>query len=443
MVGTVGSGGSRGSRSVWSIGHPAWAPRARPAGWRYLVAALITVVLMLGLGTVPAAAATAPTWPTISSGQQGPNVTSIQYLLRQRGETIGADGDFGALTKAAVQRFQTSNALNPDGVVGPLTWAKLVVPLDAGASGEAVRALQTQLNRYGAALSVDGSFSGATSTAVTNFKTKQQLGSGTAVDVTVWQWLVGGPPPPRPDHIVLVMFENKKYSSMTTSAAPYLNSLAAQGARFTKSFGITHPSQPNYIALLSGSVQGVTGDECPKNFTGKENLAHQLIAAGLTFKGYSETMPSDGYTGCASGTYVRKHNSWVDFDNVPASSNLTYASFPTDYSTLPTVSFVTPNLCNDMHDCAIGTGDTWTKSHLDGYAQWAKSHNSLLIVTFDEDNFTSVNQIFTAFVGQHVKVGSYPEQINHYSVLRTIESAYGLAAIGGAASATPISDVWQ
>jgi hypothetical protein len=246
---------------------------------------------------------------------------------------------------------------------------------------------------------------------------------------------------PRPDHIVLVMFENKKYSQINgSSSAPYFNSLAGQGAKFTKSFGVTHPSQPNYIALFSGSTQGVTSDSCPQNYTGKNNLGAQLIAAGLTFKGYSESMPSNGYTGCTSGTYARKHNGWVDFNNVPAASNLTYASFPTDFTTLPTVSFVSPNLCSDMHDCSIGTGDTWLNSHLSAYATWAKTHNSLLIVTFDEDSGTTTNQIFTAFVGQHVKVGSYTEQINHYNILTTIESAYGLSTLN---SAAPITDVWQ
>jgi len=91
----------------------------------------------------------------------------------------------------------------------------------------------------------------------------------------------------------------------------------------------------------------VTSDSCPKTFTGT-NLGAQLIGAGLSFTGYSESMPSDGYTGCSSSTYRRKHNSWVDFSNVPATSNRTYASFPTDYSTLPTVAFVTPNMCNDI-----------------------------------------------------------------------------------------------
>ncbi|MFG2041135.1 alkaline phosphatase family protein [Dactylosporangium sp. NPDC048998] len=250
---------------------------------------------------------------------------------------------------------------------------------------------------------------------------------------------------PRFDHIVLVMFENHAYSQISgSSSAPYFNSLATQGAKFTKSYAITHPSQPNYIALFSGSTQGVTNDNCPKNFTGA-NLQSQLAGAGLTFTGYSESMPSNGYTGCSSGNYQRKHNSWVDFSSVPAASNLTYASFPSssNYASLPTVAFVTPNMCNDMHDCSVATGDTWLKNNLDAYAQWAKTHNSLLIVTFDEDNSAALNQIFTVFVGANVKAGSYSEQINHYNVLRTIEGAYGLPGINGAASLSPITDVWS
>jgi phosphatidylinositol-3-phosphatase len=185
----------------------------------------------------------------------------------------------------------------------------------------------------------------------------------------------------------------------------------------------------------------VTNDDCPKTFSGN-NLGAQLIAGGYSFKGYSESMPSNGYTGCSSGTYRRKHNSWVDFGNVPAASNLTYASFPSssNFAALPTVAFVTPNMCNDMHDCSIGTGNTWLQGHLDAYAQWAKTHNSLLIVTFDEDNSLSLNHIYTTFAGAHVKTGTYSEKITHYTVLRTIEAAYGLSALVNAA---PITDVWN
>ncbi|TCO53793.1 alkaline phosphatase family protein [Actinocrispum wychmicini] len=264
-------------------------------------------------------------------------------------------------------------------------------------------------------------------------------GHGSAVDVRPAAASV-----PQFDHIVLVMFENKKYSSINgSSSAPYFNSLASQGAKFTQSFAITHPSQPNYVALFSGSPQGIVDDTCPANLGSKANLGQQLIGASRTFKGYSEAMPSDGYTGCSSGTYRRKHNSWVDFSNVPASSNVRYSTFPSDFTQLPTVAFVTPDMCDDMHDCSIGTGDTWLKAHLDGYAQWAKAHNSLLIVTFDEDSGTSVNQIFTVFVGASVKVGTYNESINHYTVLRTIEASYGLPGLGNAASKSPILDVWQ
>jgi len=164
---------------------------------------------------------------------------------------------------------------------------------------------------------------------------------------------------------------------------------------------------------------------------------------GFSFVGYSESMPSDGYTGCTSGNYARKHNPWVDFNDVPAADNLRFTHWPTDFTTLPRVSFVTPNLCSDMHDCSVSTGDTWMRNHIDSYAQWAKTHNSLLIVTFDEDSGTSVNQIATIFYGQHVRPGSYSESVTHYTVLRTLENAFGLAAIGNAATATPITDIWQ
>ncbi|GAB1640924.1 alkaline phosphatase family protein [Krasilnikovia sp. MM14-A1259] len=277
----------------------------------------------------------------------------------------------------------------------------------------------------------------------------QRLGAAIAATVLLGVGLTAASAPARAatavpgfDHIVLVMFENKSASQITGSSAPYFTALAAQGATFTQSYAITHPSQPNYIALFSGSTQGVTSDDCPKSFTGA-NLGAQLTGAGLSFTGYSEGMPSDGYTGCSSGNYRRKHNSWVDFSTVPAAANRTFAAFPADYATLPTVSFVSPDMCNDMHDCSIATGDTWLQRNLDGYAQWAKTHNSLLIVTFDEDNYLALNRIHTTFVGAHVTPGSSATKITHYTVLRTIEAAYGLPALGGAAQVEPITGIWS
>jgi phosphatidylinositol-3-phosphatase len=99
-----------------------------------------------------------------------------------------------------------------------------------------------------------------------------------------------------------VIFENKGYEQvMGTAQAPYLTSLARTGANVTDAHGETHPSQPNYIALLSGGTQGVTSDSCPRYLGDQPNLARQLIDAGRSFVGYSEDLPQVGFTGCGSG----------------------------------------------------------------------------------------------------------------------------------------------
>lgn len=250
---------------------------------------------------------------------------------------------------------------------------------------------------------------------------------------------------PRLAHVVVVMEENHSYSDIIgSSSAPYINSLASQGALFTQSFAVTHPSQPNYLALFSGSTQGITDDSCPHTFT-TGNLASELLAAGLTFTGYSESLPGAGSTACTSGEYARKHSPWVNFSNVPSSANQPFSSFPSssNYNALPTISFVIPNLNNDMHNGTIQQGDTWLKNNIDAYAQWAKQNNSLLIITWDEDDNSQNNQIPTIFVGQAVKAGSYGETINHYNVLRTLEDMYGLAALGDSATTSAIADCWS
>jgi phospholipase C len=244
------------------------------------------------------------------------------------------------------------------------------------------------------------------------------------------------------DHVVVVIEENHSFSEIVGSpSAPYISSLASAGATMTQSFAVTHPSQPNYLALFSGSTQGVSSDSCPHTFSA-ENLGHQIIAAGGTFAGYSETMPAAGYTGCTSGRYARKHNPWVDFSTVPASSNRRFADFPTDLGTLPKVAIVAPNLCSDMHDCSVATGDSWLRSHLGTYASWAQTHNSLLVVTFDEDDSSASNQIATVFSGAHVRTGSYPERITHYTVLRTLQTLAGVGCVASSCSAGAISDTW-
>ncbi|MFJ3791334.1 alkaline phosphatase family protein [Kitasatospora sp. NPDC090091] len=252
---------------------------------------------------------------------------------------------------------------------------------------------------------------------------------------------------PKPDHVVVVMMENHAYKQIIGSKdAPYLNSLAKGGAVLKASYGITHPSQPNYFAVFSGSTQGITGDDCyhPGSMSAP-NLASELIAAGKTWGSYNESLPSEGSTTCKSGKYAQKHNPWFAFKNVPANSGHTFDQFPTDFTKLPKVSFVVPNLCSDMHDCSVGTGDSWIKNKLDAYAAWAKTHNSLLVITYDEDDKHSGNQIPTVLYGQPVKAGSAPTaKYNHYDMLRTLEDLAGLTTHAGkAAGATDIAGVWN
>ena len=247
---------------------------------------------------------------------------------------------------------------------------------------------------------------------------------------------------PRPDHVVIVIEENHSDTGIIgNSDAPYISSLAASNANFTQSYAITHPSEPNYLALFSGSTQGLTDDSCPHSYT-TGSLGDELLAANLGFVGYSQGLPSTGYTGCGSGNYARKHNPWVNFPSIPASSNQPFTAFPTDYSTLPAVSVVVPDLQNDMHDGTVAQGDAWLQNNMSGYIAWAKQHNSVFILTFDEDDSANGNLIPTIMAGQRVAAGNYNETINHYSVLRTIEDAYGLAPLGSSQSAAPILDVW-
>ena len=181
---------------------------------------------------------------------------------------------------------------------------------------------------------------------------------------------------------------------------------------------------------------------CPQRFRKADNLGHQLRSSGLSFTGYAESLPKVGFTGCASGDYRRKHNPWVNFANLPASANRPFSDFPRDYRKLPTLSFVSPNMCHSMHDCSIRTGDRWMKKHFDRYARWAPRHNSWLIVTFDENAGGMVNPIPTIIVGDHIRPGRYAEKINHYTLLRTIEDAYGLPPLGRAADVFPLSTIW-
>ncbi len=212
------------------------------------------------------------------------------------------------------------------------------------------------------------------------------------------------------DHIVIVVEENKDYQEIIGNAsAPYINDvLKKEGASFSRMYGEEHFSQGNYYWMFSGDNQNIGFiDQVPSETNHFDypfktaNMGEQLIKKGLSFKGYSESLPEIGFTvdKASAGLYARKHVPWISFANVPngttvaTSSNLRFADFPADpsqYDTLPTVAFVIPNLDNDMHNGpiteSIPAGDRWLRENIDSYYRWAKDHSSLLILTFDENN---------------------------------------------------------
>jgi hypothetical protein len=276
---------------------------------------------------------------------------------------------------------------------------------------------------------------------------------------------------PKYDHILIVVEENKDYDQIIgIKDAPYINKLVAEGANLSHMFGEEHPSEGNYFWLFSGSNQGVGfHDKVPSQKFSASSLGEQLIKKGLSFKAYSESLPAIGSEvdvtppGCLFPcVYGRKHVPWISFAAIPngttvdTSSNLRFADFPSDYTKLPTVAFVIPNMENDMHNGAVKdsvpAGDLWLKQNIDPYYQWAKTHNSLLIVTFDENDDTSgyqgltdpgvnpdhdqsrhdlQNRISTIFAGAYVKPNyAEPNGMTHVNILRTVEAMYGLPKSG-------------
>ncbi len=253
---------------------------------------------------------------------------------------------------------------------------------------------------------------------------------------------------PTPAHVVVVVEENRSQANIIgNTSAPYINQLAANGAMMAQSFAEVHPSEPNYYALFAGSTLGLKDNVCPVNAGDTPNLGSELAASGRTFAGFAESLPAVGSTVCSAGKYARKHVPWISFANISGSQSLPFTAFPSpengqNFSSLPTVSFVIPNLDNDMHDGSISRGDSWLYQNLSAYANWAKTNNSLLILTWDEDDNASHNQIPTVFYGANVRPGSYSEAISHYNVLSTLEQMYGLPKLGNASRAPAITDIW-
>lgn len=251
---------------------------------------------------------------------------------------------------------------------------------------------------------------------------------------------------PRPAHVLMVIEENQSFSQILNMqhANSTIAALAKRGRVFTQSYGVTHPSQPNYLALFAGDTQGVNSNACGYSFS-SDSLASRLQDKGLSFTSFAEGLPEEGSLACINGGYQRKHNPVTNWQGtrLPAAMNQPFSAFPDDFSKLPTVAFVIPDQNNDMHDGSFEAADAWLKTHIEPYVDWAFKHNSLLILTWDEDDGSENNRVVTLFIGPMVKVGATVQRIDHYSVLRTMLDFYKLPALGKSHDATAITGIWQ
>jgi phosphatidylinositol-3-phosphatase len=252
------------------------------------------------------------------------------------------------------------------------------------------------------------------------------------------------PPDPAPgnsggiEHVVIIVQENKPSSQiMGAGDAPYLNKLADEYALATNYHAIMHPSLPNYLALTSGTNAGITSNCKPKECRADvRSIADEVSKSGRSWKMYAEGMPAP----CRaenSGRYAVKHNPFMYYPSVTADKNSCAAHVVpltqldqdlASASSLPTYVFISPDLCNDTHDCPIRTGDEWLARlvpRILGSPAFT-TRNSLLVVTWDEGS-DGDNRVATVFAGPAARKGyTSGARFSHYSLLRTIEDVWGL-----------------
>ncbi|HWD09975.1 MAG TPA: alkaline phosphatase family protein [Actinomycetota bacterium] len=267
---------------------------------------------------------------------------------------------------------------------------------------------------------------------------------------------------PNFSHIAVIVMENEEYSSVIgASDAPYINSLANQGALATSYYAISHPSLPNYLALTGGSTFGVSSDCSPgSDCKGSgQSIADQLQAAGISWKAYMEDLPACPAQSDA-GNYAVRHNPFAYYPQdvaycgskvVPASQ----LSGDIASGNLPRFAWITPNLCDDMHDPCGGDAIAHGDSYLRGVVPQllaALGPDGVVFITFDEGDSdrggglpgSAGGQVVTIAAGSAVRAGAKSsDAYDHYSLLATIEAAWGLPRLNGAASAPLMADLFH
>lgn len=252
------------------------------------------------------------------------------------------------------------------------------------------------------------------------------------------------------DRVIIVVFENNDYAK--TIQQPFFRKLAKSGANFSNFMAITHPSQPNYFALTSGSTQGVSSNKTVD--VNSNNIVDLLEAKKLTWKVYAEDYPSDCFSGAKSARYVRKHNPFISYLNIQSNpvrcANIVGTDrFNADVENgdLPSYVFFIPNNTHNGHDTNVAYADRWYKKRFSKIiANEQIMNGTVLITTFDENSGkTRPNKIYTSIIGPSVKQGVYREKLNLYSLLNLIEDNWDLGDLGNKdAGATPIpSAIWR
>ena len=256
-------------------------------------------------------------------------------------------------------------------------------------------------------------------------------------------------------HIYVIIMENKPYRSIVGSdAAPYLNSLIARYGMATQMYAETHPSQPNYIALTSGGLQGTPGD---KTFnTAAPNLLDQIEASGRTWHVYAQDYPGGCYKSSsapggvdgpgAAGEYARKHNPAISYTSISGNparcANITkLAGFNPAAANF---EMIVPNMINDMHSSSTGAGDAFLRAFVPKITSSSAFAGSVLFITWDESFDSDVagggGHIATVIASPGMKPGSrFTAPASHYSMLRTMELAWGMPLLGAAATASTIT----
>ena len=236
---------------------------------------------------------------------------------------------------------------------------------------------------------------------------------------------------PRLGHVVVIVFENHERSDILDSSdAPTFRHLASTYAQATAYDAVAHPSLPNYLALVSGSTHGVTSDCTGCTQTGP-TIGTQLSARHLRWAAYAEGYPS-------SSRFAKKHVPFLYFPQ-DAAHVLSLQRF--DPRRLPAYSLIIPDLCHDMHDCSVATGDHWLRNFI---PPLLTVKDAAVFIVFDEGttDLGGGGNVPLIVAGTAVRRHTvFTAATSHYGLLRTIESALGLPFLGHARSATPLTGI--